>query len=55
MAKGKGGGKSGGEQTGKQVASFASKGLRGEKLTPSQQKSVYASALNQAPDRKKPK
>ena len=50
------GGKSksgGGERTGKSAASIASKGLRGQKLTSSEQKKVYASALTQAPNKKK--
>jgi hypothetical protein len=51
MAKGKSRG--GGEQTGKSAASLAGKGLSGQKLTPSQQKKVYASALTQAPNKKK--
>lgn len=55
MAKGKGGGgkSGGGERTGPTPASLAGKGLRGEKLSPSEQRRVYASALTQAPDKKK--
>jgi hypothetical protein len=55
MAKGKSGGskKTGGEQTGAKAASLAGRGLAGERLTPSQQRTVYASALNQAPNKKK--
>ncbi len=33
--------------TGDKVASWAAKGLAGGKLTPSQQKSIYASTLSQ--------
>jgi hypothetical protein len=51
MAKGKS--RSGGERTGKSAASLAGKGLGGQKLTPAQQKRVYASALTQAPNKKK--
>jgi hypothetical protein len=55
MAKGKSGGgsRSSGEQTGSKAASLAAKGLAGGKLTPSQQKTVYASALTQTPPSKK--
>jgi hypothetical protein len=35
------------KQTSPRVSSLAGKGLAGGKLTPAQQKSVYASALNQ--------
>lgn len=40
------------EKTGKSAASLAGKGLSGKKLTPAQQKKVYASALTQAPNKK---
>ena len=43
------------KQTSDKVSSLASKGLRGEKLTPKQQKSVYASALGQDEKGKKKK
>lgn len=39
------------EKTGKSAASLAGKGLSGQKLTPSQQKKIYASALTQAPNK----
>lgn len=48
MAKGK---SSGGQRTGKSPASLAGKGLSGQKLTSSEQKKVYASALTQAPNK----
>lgn len=51
MAKGKSRGSS--EKTGGKAATLAGKGLSGQKLTPSQQKTVYASALTQAPNKKK--
>jgi hypothetical protein len=54
MAKGKSGGGNkggGGERTGPTPASLAGRGLAGEKLTPAQQKTVYASALTQAPNK----
>ena len=35
------------KQTRPSVSTLASKGLRGEKLTPKEQKTVYASALGQ--------
>lgn len=44
---------SGSEQTSKEVARLAGKGLSGQKLTPAQQRKVYASALTQAPNKKK--
>jgi hypothetical protein len=50
MAKSKSRGSS--EKTGKAAASLAGKGLSGQKLTPAQQKRVYASALTQAPAKK---
>jgi hypothetical protein len=43
------------EQTSKRVATLASKGLRGKKLTSKQTKSVHASALTQAKDKPKKK
>jgi hypothetical protein len=48
MAKAKS--RSGSEQTGKSAATLAGKGLSGKKLTPAQQRTVYASALTQAPN-----
>jgi hypothetical protein len=50
MAKAKTSGRS--EKTGKSAASLAGKGLSGQKLTPAQQKKIYASALTQAPNKK---
>lgn len=43
------------EKTSRKVAKVASKGLKGKKLTKKEAQQVSASALTQAPDRKKKK
>lgn len=43
------------EKTSGGIASIASKGLRGEKLTPAEIKRVSGAALTQAADKPKPK
>lgn len=41
------------EKTSRKVASLASKGLKGKSLSTRQKKSVFVSALTQAPNRAK--